>query len=158
MKKEKPWHAKWRREAERVLHVSVSRVWHVLNLMACFFIRRRMILHSNLHTKRAPLFRNCHKAVLSIAHHSREAQMALTLSASQFNWGITGKYVDHFRNYLWICMRDASAAAILFFFSAGTMKTKHAMPAFQFSEFFFFFYYYLCYENNKSALSRSLSL
>lgn len=30
------------------------------------------------------------KTVLSIAHHSRETQMALTLGASLVNWGISG--------------------------------------------------------------------
>lgn len=109
-------HAKRRREVERVLHVFLSCVRHVLNLMACFLIRRHMRPHSNLHTKRDPLFWNCHKAVLSIAHHSREAQMALILSASHFNWGITGKYVDHFHNSPWIHMRNRSTAAILFCF------------------------------------------
>lgn len=48
-------------------------------------------MHSNLsHRKAAPLFTNCHKAVLSIAHHSRETQMALILGASLANWGIAG--------------------------------------------------------------------
>lgn len=42
------------------------------------------------HKEEAPLFTNCHKAALSITHHSRETQMALTLSASRANWGITG--------------------------------------------------------------------
>ncbi len=75
------------------LGVRVFCLWQcVLNLMACFLVRWCMRTHSlsNLHIKRAALFANCHKAVLSITHHSRETQMALTRSTSPANWGITG--------------------------------------------------------------------
>lgn len=46
--------------------------------------------YENALQKRAPLFTNCRRAVLSIAQHSRETQMALTLGDSLVNWGISG--------------------------------------------------------------------
>lgn len=93
----------WKRKGELlrllVVFVCVCVMCDVCNLMACFFRcwHMRMHSHSNLHIKRAPLFTNCHKAVLSETHHSRE-----TFIVSPANWGITGVFSPHhFCDYLW---------------------------------------------------------
>lgn len=62
----------------------------VLDLMFPHTLGHENALKPSHTQDKSLLFTNSNKAVLSIAHHSRETQMALTRSASLVNWGITG--------------------------------------------------------------------